>query len=265
MLPTVFLSHGSPLQALPDGSAGPAWRGFAASLPRPRGVLMVSAHWESALPMLSSNSRSATVHDFGGFPPALYALRYSAPPAHELATRVAALLQAAAMTATTDGCRGLDHGAWVPLRWMYPAADIPVVQLSVQPALGPAHHFELGRALADLTREGILVIGSGHATHNLRDAFAPRIDAAALRYVDGFAEWLHVALLAGDAEALLDYRRRAPGAVRAHPTEEHLLPLFVALGAAGPAARVSRWFEGREGAALALDSWRFEPIVDAAE
>ncbi|MEZ5458592.1 MAG: class III extradiol ring-cleavage dioxygenase [Steroidobacteraceae bacterium] len=260
MQPTLFLSHGSPLQALPDSHAGPVWRAFAAGLPRPNAALVVSAHWESASPLVSGNAGSETVHDFGGFPAPLYSLRYPAPPAADHAARVVDLLRTAGMTATADSRRGLDHGAWVPLRWMYPAADLPIVQLSVQTALGPAQHLQLGQALAGLPRENILVIGSGHATHNLREAFAARTNPAALRYVDEFADWLHAALVAGDHETLLDYRRRAPGAARAHPTEEHLLPLFVALGAAGHAARASRWFEGREGPALALDSWRFDPI-----
>jgi 4,5-DOPA dioxygenase extradiol len=146
MLPVLFLSHGSPLHALEPSAAGTAWRELAASLPRPRAILMVSAHWESDLPLVSSNARSATIHDFGGFPASLYALRYAPPPAAELAEHIATLLRTAALPAAIDGCRGLDHGAWVPLRWMYPDADIPVVQLSVQPSQTTVQHFAVGAA-----------------------------------------------------------------------------------------------------------------------
>jgi 4,5-DOPA dioxygenase extradiol len=258
MLPVLFLSHGSPLQALEPSAAGAAWRELAASLPRPRAIVMVSAHWESSLPMVSSNSRSATVHDFGGFPASLYSLRYAAPPAAEPAARVAALLRAATIPASIDGCRGLDHGAWVPLRWMYPEADIPVVQLSVQPSQGTAKHLELGSALASLPSDDVLVIGSGHVTHNLGDAFRRAATPAPHAYASEFATWLHDRLLAADVAALLDYRARAPHATRAHPTEEHLLPLFVALGTAGTAARATRCFSGMEANVLVMDAYRFD-------
>lgn len=258
MLPTLFLSHGSPLQALEPSAAGTAWRTLAASLPRPRAIVMVSAHWESSLPMVASNARSETIHDFAGFPAPLYGLRYAPPPAAELAARVATLLRKAALPASIDGCRGLDHGAWVPLRWMYPEADIPVVQLSVQPSQGTAQHLALGAALASLPAEDVLVIGSGHVTHNLGDAFRRAASPAPSGYAREFAAWLHDRLLAADVAALLDYRARAPHATRAHPTEEHLLPLFVALGAAGETARVTRCFSGMEANVLVMDAYRFD-------
>ena len=261
MLPTLFLSHGSPLQALEPSAAGTAWRELAASLPRPRGIVMVSAHWESSLPLISSNARAETLHDFAGFPASLYTLRYAPPPAAELAARVAMLMGAAALPAAIEGCRGLDHGAWVPLRWMYPAADIPVVQLSVQPSQGTAQHFAAGTALASLAADDVLVIGSGHVTHNLGDAFGRAPTSAPAGYAREFAGWLHERLLAADVAALLDYRARAPHATRAHPTEEHLLPLFVALGAAGAAARATRCFSGMEANVLVMDAYRFDPTA----
>ena len=144
---------------------------------------MVSAHWETSLPMLTGARKLATIHDFGGFPDELYAIRYDAPGAPELAQTAAALLKAAGHTAGIDGCRGIDHGAWVPLKWMYPEADVPVVQLSVQPQRGVAHHRHLGAALRSLADDGVLVVGSGHVTHNLRDWMATmrQPQAAALR------------------------------------------------------------------------------------
>lgn len=263
-LPTLFLSHGSPLHALNPGAAGRAWANLGKKLPRPRAVLIASAHWESSVPMLTGNPQPETIHDFGGFPEELYHLSYAAPGAPEVAARVVAMLRAAEITAGVDGCRGLDHGAWVPLRWIYPDADVPVVQLSVQPELGTAHHLRLGRALSALADEGILIIGSGHTTHNLRDWMSNLRRQEPLRYAQEFAAWLNDALAARDTDALIAYRERAPGAVRAHPTEEHLLPLFVALGAADPFARAERFAEGFEAGALAMDSYLFRPVMTDA-
>jgi 4,5-DOPA dioxygenase extradiol len=167
------------------------------------------------------------------------------------------LLRVAGITSSINGCRGIDHGAWVPLRWMYPAADVPVVQLSVQPGLGTAHHLQMGRAVQSLTGRDLLVIGSGHVTHNLRDWMPSREILQPLSYATAFGEWLEQKLTANDEEALLAYRERAPEAVRAHPTEEHLLPLYVALGAAGAAVKSTRLYQGMEGAALSMDAYEF--------
>ncbi len=256
-LPTIFLSHGSPLHALDGQGAGTAWRAIAAALPRPQAVLLVSAHWETALPMLTGHARPETIHDFSGFPAPLYELRYAAPGAPALAQHAAALLRDAGHAAAVNGCRGLDHGAWVPLRWMYPAADVPVVQLSVQTVLGAEHHLRLGEALAPLADAGVLVIGSGHVTHNLRDWARHHREAQPLDYVRSFSGWLHARLAAGDREALTEWRTRAPDARRAHPTEEHFLPLFVAWGAAAPGATAERVYTAVDGAALAMDAYVF--------
>lgn len=263
-LPTLFLSHGSPMFALEPGVAGRAWAKLGQTLPRPRAVLMVSAHWETSVPMLSGNPRPETIHDFGGFPPELYALTYPAPGAPELAAQCVALLKTAEIAAGVDGCRGLDHGAWVPLRWMYPDADVPVAQLSVQPGLGTAHHVAIGRALAPLTQDGVLLIASGHTTHNLRDWVGNARRPQELGYVRAFSDWLAATLTAHDTEELIAYRERAPDAVRAHPSEEHFLPLFVAYGAAGEAARPARIVDGIENGALAMDSYAFQPAEELA-
>jgi len=257
-LPTLFLSHGSPMHAVEPGAAGTAWRSLGRTLPRPRAVLIASAHWETSVPMLTGNRQPETIHDFGGFPAELYALSYPAPGAPEVATQTVALLKDAGITAGIDGCRGLDHGAWVPLLWMYPDADVPVLQLSVQPGLGTAHHLRLGRALAPLAADGVLVVGSGHTTHNLRDWMTNPRRQEPLRYAQAFAQWVGDRLQAHDVAALIDYRAQAPDAVRAHPSEEHFLPLFVAWGAAGERARAERIVSGFEAGALALDSYRFE-------
>jgi 4,5-DOPA dioxygenase extradiol len=256
-LPTLFVSHGSPMHALAATDASRAWGALAQELPRPKAVLMVSAHWETSLPMLTGARKLATIHDFGGFPDELYAIRYDAPGAPELAQTAATLLKAAGHTAGIDGCRGIDHGAWVPLKWMYPEADVPVVQLSVQPQRGVAHHRHLGAALRRLADDGVLVVGSGHVTHNLRDWMATMRQPQPLPYVAAFADWIASALAANDRDAIDDYRRRAPEAARAHPTEEHFLPLPLVWAAAGEAPRVERVYRGLEGAALAMDAYLF--------
>lgn len=256
-LPTLFLSHGSPMHAVSPGAVGDAWKALAARLPRPDAVLIASAHWETALPMVTGSAKPETIHDFGGFPKALYEIEYPAPGKPGLAARVVALLKAAGITAGVDGCRGLDHGAWVPLRWMYPAADIPVVQLSVSPERGTAHHVALGRALEPLREANVLIIGSGHATHNLRDWIGNRDADEPMRYAVDFAQWLGQRLRSHDDAALTDYRDQAPQAVRAHPTEEHYLPLLVAYGAAGRTPGVERVVDGYENGALSRDSYLF--------
>jgi len=260
-LPTAFLSHGSPMHAIDAGIAGRAWAELGRALPRPRAILIASAHWETSIPMLTGSPRPETIHDFSGFPPELYRLRYPAPGAPELASDIVARLKAADIAAGIDGCRGLDHGAWVPLRWIYPDADVPVVQLSVQPDQDTAHHLRLGQALQPLTDEGILIIGSGHTTHNLRDWAASRLREQPLSYVDAFSRWLKESLASADADALIHYRDRAPEAARAHPTEEHFLPLFIAWGAAGTGAVPERIVEGFEAGALSLDSYLFHPAT----
>jgi len=189
-LPTLFISHGSPMNGIEETPSSRAWAKLAHELPRPRAVLVASAHWETALPTLSGNPRPETIHDFGGFPEALFEVQYAAPGAPELASRASGVLKSAGITAGVNGCRGLDHGAWVPLKWMYPDADVPVVQISLQPEMGTARHLEIGRALAPLTDDGILIIGSGHVTHNLRDWMVNPRRRDPLPYAVTFADWV---------------------------------------------------------------------------
>jgi len=256
-LPTLFLSHGSPMHAVQRADASAVWSAVARELPRPQAVLVASAHWETSMPMLTGSAQPETIHDFGGFPAELYQIRYPAPGAPELAARAASLLKNAGITAGIDGCRGLDHGTWVPLRWMFPDADIPVAQIAIQPQRGAEHHLALGAALAPLRDQGVLVLGSGHVTHNLRDWMAQRGTAAPLAYARDFTEWLATHVTQGDIDAVLGYRDHAPGAARAHPTDEHFLPLFVAWGAAGDHVRGERIYAGYEGSALAMDAYLF--------
>lgn len=258
-MPVLFLSHGSPMTAIDPGAAGPAWSALARSIGKPRAVLAVSAHWETELPMVTGNPKPETIHDFGGFPDELYALRYPAPGAPDVAAEAIATLKAAGVTAGVDGCRGLDHGVWVPMLHMFPEADVPIVELSVQPARGAAHHLALGRALAPLAKRGVLIVGSGHATHNLRDWMMQVRHPGELPYVAQFADWLAGRLSAGDQNALMAWKEQGPEALRAHPTDEHFLPLLVAYGAAGANPRVERIHRDVVGNALAMDAYRFEP------
>lgn len=255
LIPPLFISHGSPMLMLQPGRAGPAWQALARELPRPRAILAVSAHWTAHTPAVSAAARPATLHDFHGFPPELYALDYPAPGAPDLATAVAGLLP----EIQVDRQRGLDHGAWSPLRFMYPAADIPVVQLAVVPHAGATAHYRLGQALHPLTRDGVLVMASGGLTHNLRDIVFDAADGVALPHVATFRDWFVAALERHDLAALFDWKRQAPLAARIHPTPEHLLPLYVALGAAGPGVNVRNVYSDYQLGALALDAFAFEP------
>lgn len=257
-LPSLYISHGSPMTALAPGQTGARLSELAAALPRPRAIVMASAHYLARTPRVGGAVQPNTVHDFGGFPQALYQLQYQAPGDPALAAHVVGLLDAAGLTATVEPERGLDHGVWVPLRLMYPGAGIPVVPLSIQPMLGPAHHLALGRALAPLRDEGVLVIGSGSITHNLHDFRAGYDAGHEAPYVRPFIGWIERQLATGGTAALLDYRRQAPFAERAHPTDEHLLPLFVALGAAGEGARSQRLDAGVDLGFLAMDIYRFD-------
>ena len=252
-LPTLFLSHGSPMHALEPGAVRAVWEDLARALPRPKALLIASAHWETNLPMLTGNAKPETIHDFYGFPKPLYQIQYPAPGAPEIGTRALTLLKDAGFTAAIDGCRGLDHGAWSPLLHMYPHADVPVLQVSVQTELGPRHHLALGRALAPLAKEGVLILGSGHMTHNLRE----RREGEPAIYVREFQDWVKQKIEAHDFDALADYRSLMPQGVRAHPTDEHFLPLFVALGAAGENYHPNRLYDGIEMGALAMDAYLF--------
>ena len=256
--PALFVPHGAPTFALRPGAAGAALGRQALLLPRPRAIVVVSAHWETDVPTVSLASRLDTIHDFSGFPRELYAMRYPATGCPEAAREVAQAITAAGLPVNFDLSRGLDHGAWVPLRLMFPDADVPVIPLSIQPHAGPAHALRVGRALAPLRERGFLVIASGNLTHNLRDYFvAAHGDGRTPGYVREFADWMWDRLAAHDVDALVAYRDNAPLATRAHPTEEHLLPLYVALGAGGDEFKAERIHAGIDDYVLAMDAFSF--------
>jgi 4,5-DOPA dioxygenase extradiol len=227
-MPALYLSHGAPPLA-DDALWTEQLARWSAELPEPRAVLVVSAHWESAPLMLGATETVPLVYDFGGFPERYYRVRYPAPGAPWLADAVRKLLQAAGRPVAQDPGRGLDHGAYVPLVELYPAADVPVLQVSM-PTLDPGELFELGRLLAPLRDQGVLLIGSGFTTHNLRE-MRPTPDPPPPHWSAEFDQWADEAVAAGDVDALLDFRRKAPAARLAHPRTEHFAPLFVLLGA----------------------------------
>lgn len=294
-LPVLYVSHGSPMFALEQGETGPVltrWgRGLRQSHGPLRGVVVMSPHWMARGVEVMTGSVPATWHDFGGFPPALYELQYPAPGAPRLAQEVIERLRGAGIAATPNGERPFDHGAWVPLMHVLPEADVPVVQVSLPASAGPAETHALGAALAGLRDEGVLIVGSGSMTHNLgefrggtgetplavdqavqalQEALgddAVRADAAvggssgSLPYVQGFSRWIEAHMRRHDLPALLDYRAQAPGAQRAHPTEEHFLPLFFALGAAGAQARPRYLSREVQYGILAMDAVAFDEAL----
>lgn len=229
-MPVLFLSHGSPTLPFDQIPARDFMVRLGGQLPRPSAILVISAHWETGLPSVTGTPSPATIHDFHGFPAALYELSYQVPGNPPLAARVVELLEAGGFGALVSEDRGLDHGAWVPLMLVFPQSSVPVLQLSLMHQRSPADHIALGRLLAPLRDEGILIIGSGGAVHNLRalDWSGGGVPDWAAR----FEEWLTLQVESGGIEALSGYRTMTPDAVIAHPREDHIMPLFVALGAA---------------------------------
>lgn len=253
--PVLFVSHGAPVLILGDTPA----RAFLAGLDlgAPRAVLVVSAHWETAVPTVSDAAAPETIHDFRGFPAPLYAMIHPAPGAPAVAAEVAAALAAAGLAVAMEP-RGLDHGAWIPMKLIDPDARIPVLQLSILAGQGAAAHHRLGAALVGLRDAGVLILGSGSLTHNLGELFAGGLDLdrPAEPWAVAFADWMADRVVANDVDALVEYRVRAPHGARAHPSEEHLVPLHVALGAAAgdPGRRIHA---SHEYGALHMDAYRF--------
>ncbi|MCW2309466.1 DODA-type extradiol aromatic ring-opening family dioxygenase [Rhodobium gokarnense] len=263
----LFISHGAPDLVLRDTPARDHLKALAESLPRPRAIVSVSAHFETRRPAVVVDDAPGMIYDFGGFDARLYEMVYPAPGDPALASDIAGRLAAAGLPVDQVRDRGYDHGTWVPLKLLFPDADVPVVQLSVQPYEDPAHHLAMGRALAPLADEDVLVVGTGALTHNLREAFRHGRDdlgGPAHDWVKGFADWFADRLAAGAVDDLLDYREKAPFALQNHPTDEHLLPIFVALGAAGPDVIGRRIHSSAQYGALAMDCFAFGTAAETA-
>lgn len=254
MFPSLYISHGSPMLALEPGASGPALARLAAELPKPKAIVMVSAHWESNELLVSGNPNPETWHDFGGFPKALFEVQYPAPGDPQLAAEVVDLLKTAGFAVRIDSNRPFDHGVWVPLSLMYPQADIPIVQVSLPTRGGPALQTRVGLALASLREHGVLLIGSGSITHNLRELDWHAGPESVKPWALSFRDWMIEKLAANDEAALHDYRAQAPNAVRNHPSDEHLLPLYFARAAGGQFGIAHQGFTM---GALGMDIYRF--------
>ncbi|KAL1319132.1 hypothetical protein HN51_071438 [Arachis hypogaea] len=258
MRETFYISHGSPELAIDESI--PAWKflkSWKEVCPQtPSSILIISGHWDTDVPTVNIVDRHETIYDFYGFPRAMYKIKYPAPGAPELAKRVKELLTSAGFSRVKeDRRRGLDHGAWVPLFLMYPEADIPVCQLSVSTGRGATYHYNMGKALASLKDEGVLIIGSGSATHNLR-AIAPRNTPPA-PWASAFMSWLKTSLLDGRFEDVNEYEEKAPYAKMAHPWPDHFFPLHVAMGAAGEKAKAKVIHDSWDGGSMSYASFGF--------
>lgn len=267
-LPSLYLSHGSPMIALEPGEAGAFLQRLGpaidATFGRPKAVVVASPHTATRTPYLLGAAQHDTIHDFGGFPAPLYEIRYDAPGSPDVAQRAAELMRAHDVAVEVAPEGGLDHGIWTLLRYMWPKADVPVVPLSLVPSRKPADQWRIGEALAPLAAEGVLVIGSGSLTHNLRLFMTqrPPIDAPETEDAARFRHWVAERSAARDWNALIDYRHAAPAAVEMHPTDEHWLPFYIAAGAGGREAVPQRIHDSMTYGFLAMDAYAFGAGAD---
>ncbi|MCW5695287.1 MAG: dioxygenase [Bauldia sp.] len=260
-MPTLFVSHGSPMTAIQETPAHQFMKRLAGLLPRPKAIVVVSAHFTTHQPAVVADPHPSMIYDFGGFPEALSRIVYPAPGDPDLARRVADLVTEAGLPVRIVPERGYDHGSWVPLSLIYPDATIPVVQLSIQPDRDTTHHYALGAALAALRHDDILVLATGAMTHNLMEVMRGGLRDIARppeHWAVAFTDWIEAKAKAGAVDDLLRTMELAPDGVRAHPDDDHFLPFFVALGAAGPNAKGTRIHASIEYGSLAMDTYRFD-------
>ncbi len=254
-MPSLFVSHGAPTFALEPGLAGPRLTALGRALPRPSAVLVVSPHWMTPSPRVGLSAKPSTLHDFGGFAPALYEIDYPVAGHPLLAGRALERLGDAGWSPLADARRGLDHGAWVPLRHLYPEADVPAFQVSLPAHLDGERAWTLGTALAPLANEGVLILGSGSLTHNLAEFRSG--ERRQEPYVAEFTAWVRDAIAQGDAARLRRTLELAPHARRAHPTPEHFWPLLVAAGAASTLRTTTLIDGGIVHGMLSMDAFLF--------
>ena len=230
--PSLFISHGMPIMAILPSPTHNFLKKLGKKIGRPKAIVCVSAHWETVAPMFSGAELPQTIHDFYGFPKPLYEISYAAPGDPSLVNEFTEAFSRNGITSKIDFDKGFDHGAWVPLSLMYPEAEIPVIQLSIQGDFDPDHHFRMGKALARFRDKGVLIIGSGGATHNLEDMHGHNMHDEPVPYAKNFDSWLEKSILNADVSSLLTYKNLGPDAQKNHPyPSEHFLPLFVPLGA----------------------------------
>ena len=254
----LFVPHGAPTFALEPGAAGAAMSDVVQKLSPPRAIVVLSPHWATRTPTVSTATRLETIYDFYGFPEALYSIQYPATGCPEVAKLVATALRTAGFEVLEDSHHGLDHGAWQPLRQMFPDADVPIVPLSMQTHAGPEQAYRIGQALSSLAEQDIWVVASGNITHNLRDwQVAAATGGQTPAYVHRFADWVQHQLTSGNVATLLHYREHSADGRQAHPSEDHLLPLYVALGAAGPNAQAQDFYRGVNDYVISMDGYAF--------
>ena len=253
LTPLLFISHGAPTFALEPGLMGPQLQAIGQQLSGIQAVLIVSPHWQTSQVKVMTTAQPETIHDFGGFPPKLYTLQYPAKGHPELARQAAQLLNKAGIITSLDDKRGLDHGAWVPMMHLLPQVNVPVFQVSIPYDWSPAKAFAMGQALAPLREQGVLIVASGSITHNLYDIQPPNSPIVA--YANEFNQWVKTAVLAHSVPAMLKYRAEAPFAERAHPTDEHFLPIMVAMGAAAPTEQAQYLNGGMSYGVLSMDAY----------
>jgi len=262
IMPTLFISHGGPNIVISDTPARHYLETLSSRIPAPKAIVVVSAHFETHGVTVVTDPRPEMIYDFGGFAPELYKMQYPAPGAPELAERVLGLLEQARLDPARLGKRGYDHGTWTPLKLAFPAADIPVVQVSIDPERDAVWHYGIGQALSPLREEGVLLIGSGHITHNLRAYFSVMRQGAVpddtlSAKVRAFTDWFRDRLAANDKASILDWKNKAPFPAENHPTDEHLMPIFFAYGAAGARPRAERVHDSVDNGFFANDSYLF--------
>lgn len=258
-MPALFVSHGAPDIAVKPSPAHDFLRSYAAELPRPKAILVASAHWETTRPAVAVGPNPPTVYDFGGFDRRLYEMKYPAPRAGEVSAKAADLLAKAGFPTSAASDQGYDHGVWTPLILLYPEADIPVAQVSIQPSESAEHHMRIGRALRPLRDEGVMIIGSGAMTHNLALFFrgSPEMAAKVSPLIESFTAWMEQRLTGHATADLAEYWTRSPQAELHHPSDEHLLPLFVAYGATHDDEPIRRVHASIDRGRLAMDCYRF--------
>lgn len=257
MLPVVFVSHGAPSFALDPGVAGPALTTFGSTLPKPEAIIVLSPHWQSQGLWVSSAETPETIYDFSGFPSALYQLQYPVPGKPDIAAMLQQHLQQQGFSIGLNPQRGLDHGAWVPLRYIFPQPEIPVIQLSLPIHWSSRQIYQLGQALRGFAPDQILFVGSGSLTHNLYE-FRAYADEPVAAYAAEFSDWIASRLVNGEVQQVVDALELAPHAKRAHPTEEHFLPLSFVLGIAGNYSAVNSLVREIRHSVLSMDAYAFE-------
>ena len=256
--PAFFLSHGAPTMILDHSATHHFIAQLGSTLSRPDAIIITSGHWETDIPAITAGDFPKTIHDFYGFPRPLYDIEYPAPGGGRWLNEISALFADAGVPLSAERERGFDHGAWAPLKLMFPDADIPTVQLSLLSGQGAAAHFALGRLLRPLRDRNVLLIGSGSLTHNLHSAQWRNPQAAEPAWVSDFADWTERAVTGGQTDELLAYRKNAPFAAENHPTDEHLMPFFFALGAGSDDVPGRRLHTACELATIRLDAYAFD-------